>query len=117
MTTYAIARVQMPGLHAWATQPPNAPRPYLAHDHRHMFHIEVAVPVSHGDREVEILELGQRVRKLLGTSFARTSWGEVAFEARSCEHIAEIIATKLGGPVAWVRVFEDGENGAEWRAD
>jgi hypothetical protein len=116
-TTYAIARLQVAGTHAWLSQPRNAPRPYLAHHHRHLFHIEVAVPVSHGDREVEILALGMDVRQVLESGFQAGEGGELAFGACSCEYLAEYIATGLAHPVAYVRVFEDGENGAEWRRD
>ncbi len=111
----AIARVTVPGLHAWRTQPVGAPRPYLNSPHRHLFHIEVGVAVSHGDRQVEILALGQQVRTLIGMTYPTTSDGEVDFGERSCEHIAEALAGAIQPFPSYVRVFEDAENGAEWR--
>ena len=111
----AIARVTVPGMHAWRTQPPGSPRAYLNAPHRHLFHLEVGVVVSHGDRQVEILALGQQVRDIVERSYAKAPDGEVDFGDRSCEHIAEQIAGALQPFPAYVRVFEDGENGAEWR--
>jgi hypothetical protein len=119
----AIARITFPGLHAWANQPADAPRRYLHTPHRHLFHVEIGVPVNHGDREVEILALGGAVRSIV-EAFGRTSDGDIDLGARSCEHLAEYIGARIAmlaqagcdvAPPSYVRVFEDNENGAEWR--
>ena len=115
MSLLAIARITFEGVHAWGSQPPDAPRRYLSTPHRHLFHVEVAIPVSHGDRQVEILELGRQVRTLVGMTYPMTSDGDIDFGDRSCEHIAEMLAYKLQPFPQYVRVFEDNENGAEWR--
>lgn len=115
MTCYAVARTTVEGLHCWASQPAGAPRTYLAQPHRHLFTIEVGIPVSHGDREVEILALAATARQTLAKHYGRAVDGEVQFGARSCEDIATFLGEALSA--AFVRVYEDDENGAEWHAE
>ena len=94
------------GFHSW----PDAPEShaYLRHNHRHIFHVEIALEVRHDDREVEF-------HWLLDQAQARwDQWG-TQLGHRSCEMLARELAEGL----ATVRqrrvrvvVSEDGENGA-----
>jgi hypothetical protein len=99
------------GFHSWEGAP--AGREYLAHPHRHLFHVRAEVDVDHGDREVEFHDLLDQVVDYCG--------GLVGLLG-SCEAIAEVLAVELerrypGRRVA-VDVSEDGEAGATvtlWR--
>jgi hypothetical protein len=105
--SYAVIRYQVEGFHRW----PQAPleRAYLQDRHRHVFHIEVKVQTFHDDREIEFHDL-------LAWAKATFPGGELG--VMSCEVIARFlinsIALRFGGHRrAIVKVFEDGENGAE----
>lgn len=100
------------GFHYWSEAPEDVC--FLRNRHRHYFGIKVAVKVSHGEREVEFFQL-QRIINLsvLPSAFPRNTEGEYEFGTMSCEHIAEVIATRLldaGYGVISVVVSEDGEN-------
>lgn len=107
-TVAICVRWQFEGFHHW----PDAPvqRAYLRARHRHMFHAEVELPVSHNERDVEFHDLRDicvDICRRLGTK-----WD---FEGASCETMATDIADTLldafDGPIR-VAMFEDGENGA-----
>jgi len=114
----AIARIQVPGLHAWGHQPNTEPRRYLGNQHRHVFHVEAAVRVTHYDRDVEILELGHAVSQCLRQQFNVLDTGELDFGSQSCEQLALFITQVVTRyDFEYIRVLEDNENGAEWRRD
>jgi 6-pyruvoyl-tetrahydropterin synthase len=88
---------------------------HLRHPHRHEFLVVVSVRVGHDDRDVEFLDLKERVDdhldRLVHERGRSGSIGE-----RSCEHVCEWLAEQLdaadGLNVRSVDVSEDGENGA-----
>jgi hypothetical protein len=104
-----FVRFTSPGFHRWEGAPSR--RAYLRDTHRHLFHFEVEIPVSHDDREIEFHDLMDYARALPILS-------EIAAPAGvpySCEHIAQKIArslVKTYGRKVVVRVSEDGECGA-----
>jgi hypothetical protein len=111
MTT-VIVRTDVVGYHAWEGAPPH--RAYLGTRHRHVFKFEVGVRVDHRDRQVEFHDLLDSVHKSLRGSDANLI-GVANFEGRSCEMIANELVemlTVVGYSVAYVEVWEDGENGA-----
>ena len=56
MKKYIEVRVDVEGLHQWKDCPlPNVE--YLKHLHRHTFQINCRAEVSHGDRDIEFIEL------------------------------------------------------------
>jgi len=102
---YACVRFTCQGWHCW----PDAPekRKYLASSHRHLFHIEVQIEVSHAEREIEyhdLLDFCQE--KFVGGDMG--SW--------SCETMAQYlikeVASQYPGRPLLVSVYEDGEVGA-----
>lgn len=111
------ARFTRPGLHHWPDAPPR--RGYLAHDHRHLFHVEVRVAVAHSERAVEFHDLAEQAAAVfdtLGTRYHPDST-LVQFGPQSCETLARRLADGLGGsglPVRSVTVSEDGENDSTW---
>lgn len=106
MNTQVVVRFQCPGLHRWPFAPER--RRYLAHLHRHLFHVEVRLEVLHQDREIEFHDL-------LDFCLMHFPGGDQG--SKSCEMMAEgmvndVIARWPGRRVQ-VAVFEDGEVGAE----
>lgn len=97
---------------------------HLGQEHRHDFHIEVELPVSHDDRDIEFIQLKELIDMWLDAwyprnttrpgSHIRTSPRQLG--TTSCEQLARKIAVHClhTWPVAWcqVKVSEDGENGA-----
>ena len=108
--TEIFVKLRVPGFHHW----PNASegRAYLGDSHRHLFHLEVSMPVGHSDREVEFHDLLDEVRTLFPVG--KDHGG------KSCEMMAQemgrTLATKYNRPVT-VEVSEDGEVGARVTVD
>ena len=97
------------GFHCWPAAPEEVS--FLRDLHRHVFHVKVAVRVTHDDRDVEFFKLkkdADAVIKLLAVEL------ETACRQMSCEMMAGFIARSLmsGYNVSSVEVSEDGENGA-----
>ena len=106
MKSLVWVKVALPGFHYW--EHASGKRDYLASRHRHLFHIEVEVPVSHDDRDVEFHDLQDLVRVWWGPS--PREWG-----GSSCETIARTLADYLvvsGVEPSRVTISEDGESGA-----
>ena len=108
-TTLIVVRFQVEGWHRWPDAVNHSARAYLAALHRHMWHVEAAVSVSHEDREIELHDF----RDFCLDHFPAGNVGR-----ESCEGLALGLAddiTRQYGADRRVRVsvFEDGENGAE----
>jgi len=108
--TEIFVKLRVPGFHHWPN--PSINRAYLGESHRHLFHLEVSMPVGHSDREVEFHDLLDDVRTLFP---AGQDHG-----GKSCEMMAEQIGHTLRvhykRPVT-VEVSEDGEVGARITTD
>ena len=76
---------------------------FLRHPHRHIFHIELRKEVTHADRDVEIIKLKREIKDYLGEE-------PINFQGRSCEMIADDLMDRF--EASYVKVLEDGENGA-----
>lgn len=109
MTTNIVVKLQYEATHNWpkvAEVLPDQPEIwFLAHEHRHIFHITMEKAVTHSDRDVEIILFKQAVLKHLREEFC----GE--FNNWSCEMIAEHLLKEYG--CYSVEVLEDNENGAK----
>ncbi len=107
ITTEVWVRYTVEGWHNWPDAPPH--RDYLAAPHRHLFHVEVRVPVTHSDREVEFHDL---------LAFCRESGrGPGGHMGRaSCEMMAAKLAVGIvdhfNVSYTVVTISEDGECGA-----
>ena len=125
MTKYVYCRTRFIGFHCW----PDAPKElsYLSELHRHEFHVEVAVKVTHDNRDVEFQTLRHHVDECINTlktcitvqpNFLDGTTEDEYVEdyAMSCEMMAEWIKNGIthlhGYKVHYVDVSEDGENGA-----
>ena len=103
MTTYAVVRFTVPGFHRWPDAPEH--RAYLRNEHRHLFHVEVAVEVTHDDREIEFHDLQKFCRHDFMLS------GPMSCEM-ACKHLHDCLETRYPKRKRIVSVFEDGEVGA-----
>jgi len=109
MTTQIVASLRIPGLHHW----PNAPAShrYLAAEHRHLFHIRAWCPVSHLDRDVEFIALGEAI-----AAWLRVQYGDpMQLYTASCEMLARRLIDQFS--LSACEVLEDGENGALLQRD
>ncbi len=114
MRMWAVVRFEFEGLHYW----PGAfgEVAHLGQKHRHVFKVEAKVEQKHDDRDVEYLTLRSQLLRNMRSMFPLCSEMPCDLESRSCEQLAQQIATWIEGLYpgrAWiVSVFEDGENGA-----
>lgn len=115
VVTAVVAKFTLAGIHAWPAAPSH--RSYLRQPHRHLFWFDVRVPVSHGDRAIEVHDLADRARAFILDWRRASPPTPVDFGTLSCEQIATALAEHLlghytdAGFVA-VAVLEDGEAGA-----
>ena len=79
---------------------------YLAQRHRHLFVIRTSIPVSNGNREVEINEKQAEIEKYLNQKYGKPC----EFNGMSCEHIAEDLMNYF--QLQECQVLEDGYGGA-----
>jgi hypothetical protein len=105
---------QREGIHkfpAAATDPKLADVAFLANEHRHIFHFNVAIEVFHNDRDIEFIQFTRWLESLYQ--------GTLELNFKSCEMISddlyEVIASRYPGRDIEITVSEDGENGATIR--
>ena len=88
---------------------------FLGYPHRHIFHFQVWIAVTHSDRDVEFIQFKRWLEKLYSDKTLQLNY-------RSCEMISEDLyeksAARYPGREVWIEVSEDGENGAilKWDA-
>jgi len=102
---YVRVRSQFVGWHKWKDAPDDVA--FLRDFHRHVFKVELVVPVRHGDREVEFFTLQKQLDGFLARNYAGRKFLE------SCEQIAENIGVNFLHSHE-VTVSEDGENDGIW---
>ena len=82
---------------------------FLGYPHRHIFHLTVAIQVTHNDRDIEFIQF----KRWLENSFKS---GVMQLDHKSCEMICddlyEFIASRYPDRDIEITVSEDGENGA-----
>lgn len=82
---------------------------FLASPHRHIFHFNVAIQVTHNDRDIEFIQFKRWLENLY-------KGGTLELNYKSCEMISddlyEQIATRYPERDIEITVSEDGENGA-----
>lgn len=112
-------RTRFRGAHCYPGAP--APVAFLRHPHRHEFHIEVELSVTHEDRELEFLLVQQFVDGIIDNKWPTVN-GVKDLGNDSCETVARKVGQELkqeygAARLVRVSVFEDGENGANLTAD
>jgi hypothetical protein len=105
---------QREGIHRFplaGTDPKLADVAFLANEHRHIFHFNVAIEVFHNDRDIEFIQFKRWLENLYQ--------GTLELNFKSCEMISddlyEVIASRYPGRDIEITVSEDGENGATIR--
>lgn len=103
--TNIVIRTSFSALHCWPDCPIKEVS-YLKQVHRHVFHVEMKWPVNHNDRDIEFIQMKNRVNKWLQLNYEGADLG-----ATSCEMMCEELMGMF--QASFVSVFEDNENGAE----
>jgi hypothetical protein len=106
MTTHIIVTVRREGTHSWPECPLEEVS-FLRHPHRHLFHVRLWVPVTHDDRQLEIILVSRDLHRWLTTHYG----DPMQLGRRSCEMLAHELLDAFGA--ARVEVLEDGEHGAD----
>ena len=117
-----VIRTQFEAIHRWATAPNEVD--FLRSPHRHVFHVELRVKVTHTNRDIEFILLKRCVddylaqlqpehtlewsceryaSELMGLRFTTTHNGVVTITNEA--NVPHVCAH-------YVAVFEDGENGS-----
>lgn len=116
-----VVRTQFAGMHCWATCPHDEVS-FLKNDHRHIFFVEVKIPVSHDDRDIEFFMLKEAVNNAIDYLYPVVH--DIAIlGSRSCEMVAQeiimVLAEEFPADKIICSVFEDAENGGEvtWTVD
>lgn len=95
--------IQFVAGHCWPDAPDS--HSYLRNLHRHIFHVKAWAKVKHNERDIEFIDLKERISKYLAT------WIQEEMTNSSCETVAERILGHF--PELYkVEVSEDNENGA-----
>lgn len=116
---WAVVRTRFAAVHRWPAAATNGARHnYLAHPHRHEFHVQVTVEQFHDDRDLEFLELKDVVERSLPVPIPGGPYPIPDISATSCETLCQRFADAVeqaglaDGRRVVVSVSEDGENGA-----
>lgn len=110
MKTYIIVKTNFEGFHSWKDAPSEVA--FLRNLHRHRFDVEVKIEVRHDDRELEFFMVKRRLDAFIKDCIQPKNL--------SCEQMAKEIvihAPQMLGRSVSVKVFEDGDNGAEVFSD
>lgn len=103
---YIICKLDVPGFHNWPDAP--AGLEYLSSIHRHVFNITARIPVTHDNRDLEIIQTQNRIHHFLSDRFGNEN-GHMMLGSMSCEMLAKLIADTFG--CTEVTVQEDGQGG------
>lgn len=107
INTTIIVTTQFVGIHQWNDAPDEVS--FLKHPHRHIFHVEVELPVGHDDRELEYFMVIKIVDDII------EKFDNEWIKTKSCEHIATELCNKLCSHYkrsCIVKITEDNENGS-----
>lgn len=102
-----ICHICVEGFHRWAEAPLHLN--FLSYKHRHIFDIRAKFEVSENNREIEIIETQDIMRRYIEEKYKKGMCCD--FGNMSCEDIAEELLNKFNAHS--VQVLEDGFGGAE----
>jgi hypothetical protein len=106
MKKYVEVKLEVEGLHHWPEC--NLPHvEYLRYFHRHTFGISARAEVSHGDRDIEFIDLKHKIKQYVAKRWYDQAYGCCNFGTMSCEQIAEAILDNFG--LCRCSVSEDNE--------
>lgn len=111
MKTFIKVKLEVEGIHRWpAAADFDHQISFLSYPHRHIFHIMVVQPVSHDDRDIEIIKFKRELQAYFKRNYWNDNLNMCDFRSMSCEAIARDIMEAYGSE--GVEVLEDNENGA-----
>lgn len=110
-----LIKFNLPGFHYWAEA-----KNFLQDKHRHQFYWEIEIPVTHDNRDIEFIEMKERMIAVIKDFYPTQTYNGVnmgvLFNKRSCETIAEecwdLFSQELEVKASKITVLEDNENGA-----
>ena len=101
------------GVHAWSGCPKGFSHEYLASPHRHEFVVETRFCVTDDDRQIEFLNMQDKIAEYVAAIFPRhDGTGVFEFGNLSCEMLARRITDHFRALSCEVR--EDGFGGARF---
>ena len=109
ISTSVGVKLRIDGIHCFPEAEPSVG--YLIYPHRHTFHIEACVSVSHDNREIEFFTLKNQLRRYLVDEYWDPSIQCLDFGNLSCEMIARKLAEVFD--LDYVKVSEDDNDYAE----
>lgn len=109
---FIFVRFQKEGLHKYPqalTEPSLSDVSFLGYIHRHIFHFEVAIEVTHNDRDIEFIQFKRELEQLYNQQTLQLNF-------KSCEMISDdlyqYISTHYPNRKVRIQVSEDNENGS-----
>ena len=109
---YIWVRFQREGIHCYpaaGTDPELEDVNFLAHPHRHIFHFEVRISVTHNDRDIEFIQFKRWLEGMFDDN-------TLQLDDKSCEMISDdlfsMIAANYPERQIIITVSEDNENGS-----
>lgn len=109
MIKQIIVKLNVAGLHLWQNCHIEEVE-YLKNLHRHLFYITCYKTVKHDDRDIEFIQLKQKIEKWINEKYYKEFYGCCLFDKMSCEMIAVELINAFG--LDTCEVLEDNENGA-----
>lgn len=124
-SSYINVKTNFRGTHNWENCPLKEVG-FLAEPHRHVFYVDLTVPVGHDDRQLEFFIIQDFMDDAIRSLYGCPESLVYKLDSRSCEMIAKEIIGEIRGytglnDLDWIRCFvsEDNENGAGvvWEKD
>lgn len=108
--TNIIINTSFPAFHNWVGAPDEFE--YLQHMHRHVFHVQIKMKVWHDNRGIEFIDAKTKFDAWLRKNYQNEEMVNTSCEML-CKHFLDFLTRMYGPIVEYIRVLEDGENGAE----
>lgn len=113
-------RTSFQGLHCWKDAPEQVA--FLRNLHRHVFNVQVTLPVTHSDRDVEFFIYQNKLNEVIHGMFDtyNTKMPMLLLVGyKSCEMVAKELYDILSKDniIISVSVDEDGENGGAYEPE
>lgn len=108
---FIVVKFSVEALHNWPDARQKIPAMgFLADIHRHNFFFKATVPVSHSDRDIEIIQLKREMIDYFKRNYFNEDLNICNFGPRSCETLAQDLLEAYN--CEEVECLEDNECGA-----
>jgi hypothetical protein len=123
LSSFIVVKTTFEALHRWGNCDIEEVI-FLKHNHRHIFHVHMVLPVDHDDRALEFFMVQKEIKDIVVDLYNVNNSICLELGNRSCEMVCKDIIEeflKNHPQLDWIRVsvFEDDENGAGvmWEKD